>query len=306
MTGGRPENRRAIEDAFGVMRQHVDGVNALQAVPFVVNARVLGVVKWLHDYGVAISKNRVRLERDIETAEGLWGDRFYTPMRCDWRGRVYGIPDFKFDREDYVRGMFLFANAKPIGERGIFWLKVHLANCGDFDGIGKRSFEEREQWCDDRPNVIRMIARFPRDRASREWLMKADNPFAFLAACIELVAAWDAGPEFETCLPVLFDASSSGLQHYCAMMRSPDAWRVNLAPDMPPQDIYQAAAAKVLSSAEHDQVHAEFEQAKAADALMTIEITRKTVKPNVMTKVYGATSHGGPIKILKNLKSRTG
>jgi DNA-directed RNA polymerase len=321
-------------------------VSALQAVPFMVNTRVLDVVKWLYERGADIegipsktiptSTNawvqgrinaryrslQVRFERDLETAERMVDD-FYTPMRCDWRGRIYGIPDFKFEREDRVRALFLFADPKPIGERGLYWLKVHVANCGDFDGISKKPFDERVLWCDDRPNVLRMIARHPCDKASREWLAEADHPFAFLAACMELVEAWEAGPEYETRLPILFDASSSGLQHYCAMMRSKDAWRVNLA-DGPPQDIYKAVADRVLPLVKHDALHATsdrkvralsereddfddapdkgFEKAKSAEALLETEITRKMVKPNVMTKVYGATSHGMADQNFEKLK----
>jgi DNA-directed RNA polymerase len=314
-----------------------------------VNTRVLDVVKWLYERGADIegipsktiptSTNawvqgrinaryrslQVRFERDLETAERMVDD-FYTPMHCDWRGRIYGIPDFKFEREDRIRALFLFADPKPIGERGLYWLKVHVANCGDFDGISKKPFAERVQWCDDRPNVLRMIARHPCDKASRGWLAETDHPFAFLAACIELAAAWDVGPEYETRLPILFDASSSGLQHYCAMMRSADAWRVNLA-DGPPQDIYQAVADEVSRLVEHDALHATsdrkvralsereddfdehvpdkgFEKAKSAEALLETRITRKLVKPNVMTKVYGATDHGRADQNFEKLKKQ--
>jgi DNA-directed RNA polymerase, mitochondrial len=171
-----------------------------------------------------------------------------------------------------------------------------------------------------------MIARFPRDRRGQMWLEKTDHPFAFLAACIELAAAWDVGPEYETRLPILFDASSSGLQHYCAMMRSVDAWRVNLA-DAPPQDIYQAVADEVSRQAEHDAMHTTserkvralsereddvdehvpdkgFAKAKSAQALLETKITRKTVKPNVMTRLYGATLHGRVDQNFEKLKEQ--
>jgi DNA-directed RNA polymerase, mitochondrial len=352
VAGGRPENRAAVAEAFvtGAIAPHAAAVSALQAVPFAVNTRVLDAVKWLYELGgdvkvkgippkiIPTSTNawaqgrinarhrslQVRFERDLETAERMVED-FYTPMHCDWRGRIYGIPDFKFEREDRVRALFLFADPKPIGERGLYWLKVHVANCGDFDGISKRTFDERVQWCDERPYIIRMIARFPRDRRGQMWLEKADHPFAFLAACIELAAAWDVGPEYETRLPILFDASSSGLQHYCAMTRSKDAWRVNLG-DRSPQDIYQAVANEVRRRAKHDAMHATsnrqvralsdreddfddipdegFAKAKSAEALLETRITRKLVKANVMTKVYGASDHGRADQNFEKLKKQ--
>lgn len=39
------------------------------------------------------------------------------------------------------RGILRFAEAKPLGERGLRWLKIHLANMTGFD---KASFAERE------------------------------------------------------------------------------------------------------------------------------------------------------------------
>src|SRR5207248_3786558 len=88
-------------------------------------------------------------------------DCFYTPMNLDWRGRVYGIPFFNFQRDDRVRAMFLFANGEPIGERGLWWLKVHVANCGDFDKISKRPMEERVKWVDDNIELIADYVRRP-------------------------------------------------------------------------------------------------------------------------------------------------
>jgi hypothetical protein len=52
----------------------------------------------------------------------------------------------------------------------------------------------------------------------------------FIAACVELVQAWD-NPKFETRLPLTFDASCSGLQHLCAMTRDEEGGHyVNLIP----------------------------------------------------------------------------
>src|SRR5262249_10081211 len=87
----------------------------------------------------AFVRDRTLFTQDIKNAEMLAKhERFWTPMNMDWRGRVYGLPSFAFHREDRVRALFLFADGEPIGEEGLFWLKVHLASCGDFDRIRKR------------------------------------------------------------------------------------------------------------------------------------------------------------------------
>ena len=42
--------------------------------------------------------------------------------------------------------MLKFADAKPLGKRGLYWLKVHLAN---FAGKDKMSFDDRAQYVND-------------------------------------------------------------------------------------------------------------------------------------------------------------
>ena len=47
----------------------------------------------------------------------------------DFRGRAYVIPPYLSHLgNDLSRGLLLFATKKPLGKRGLAWLKVHLAN----------------------------------------------------------------------------------------------------------------------------------------------------------------------------------
>ena len=56
------------------------------------------------------SADRVMFDLDMQTAEAMAAhERFWTPMNLDWRGRVYGVPSFNFQRDDRVRALFLFA-----------------------------------------------------------------------------------------------------------------------------------------------------------------------------------------------------
>jgi DNA-directed RNA polymerase, mitochondrial len=61
--------------------------------------------------------DRAQLAEDMKTAEML-AERecFWTAMNMDWRGRVYGLPNFNLQREERVRALFLFADGEPIGE----------------------------------------------------------------------------------------------------------------------------------------------------------------------------------------------
>lgn len=247
--------------------------------------------------------DRMMFEEDMNTAREMAAcEQFFTPMNCDWRGRVYSVTHFNFQREDRVRALFLFKDGEPIGEEGLKWLKVHVANCGDFGKISKRSIKEREQWTDANLDMIRPIGQDP--VGCKRW-MEADKPFLFLAACLELEAALAAGPStYVTHLPVSFDGSCSGLQHLSAMTRATEGSLVNLTPSELPQDIYESVAVLVKDRITLDLDHepenaADDAQVKAsarirALAAMTLEygITRKLVKRNVMTYAYSSKKFG--------------
>src|SRR5262249_34516566 len=129
-------------------------------------------------------------------------EKFYIPMNCDFRGRVYGVPHFNFQREDHVRSLFQFANGLPITNEGIEWLAIHVANCGDFDKVSKRPWNERLAWAKAKDDKIVAVARDP--LGTVDWWRNADAPFSFVAGCIELAAGWQAGPGFVTHLPICF------------------------------------------------------------------------------------------------------
>lgn len=221
-------------------------------------------------------------------------ERFWTAMNMDWRGRVYGVPYFNLQREDYVRALFLFADGEPIGEEGLYWLKVHLANCGDDKKVSKQPFEERVGWVDrNLPQIIAVAS----DPLSELWWTKADKPFMFLAACFELIAAVDEGPTYVTGLPVFFDGSCNGIQHLCAMTRADEGALVNLTQKSRPQDIYQTVADRVKQQVESDLQNEEKHQL----ARICLDWVwdkkkparpRQTLKRNVMTYAYSSTKHG--------------
>jgi hypothetical protein len=180
------------------------------------------------------AKQQLELAKDdLNLAEDLWGEGFFTPMRADGRGRFNPIPHFNFQREDYVRAMHLFRDGEELTPRGFVWLAIHLANVFGFkpppvehaDGtkseavsIDKASLAERFQWTVSNYPLIERTAR----EQTTEWL-KARKPFAFLAACIEFVSALEANQPFITRLPIPVDATNSALQHQAALMRDEEA-----------------------------------------------------------------------------------
>ena len=250
------------------------------------------------------------LRADLETAQELAKQpRFYTMMNLDWRGRVYGVPSFNFQREDRVRALFLFADGEPIGEEGIYWLKVHVANCGDFNKISKRPFAERVQWVDDHIAKINSVAERP---LADLWWIRGDNaaskPFQFLAACLALSEAVKQGPSCCCNLPVAFDGSCNGLQHLCAMMRAParEASLVNLTPCDAPQDVYQEVAdlVKEKIDAEVNSPGLNDRDRQCARMWLDHGITRSEVKRNVMTYSYGSTIDGMTDQLREDLMEK--
>lgn len=230
--------------------------------------------------------DRILYSEDMETALRLSNhDVFYTPMNCDWRGRVYALCHFNFQREDRVRALFEFAEGMPIGEEGLWWLKVHVANCGDFGKISKRPLAERVAWVDANAETIAAIAEAPTSPRALDVWLKADKPFLFTAACMELVSALAAGPSHVTRLPVSFDGSCSGLQHLCAMTRAPEGRYVNLINNELPEDVYQRVADLVK-----DRIAAD--DSPLAKACLAFGIDRKLVKRNVMTYSYSSKKFG--------------
>jgi len=273
-----PRDIERIKLAFrdGTMKQHVDAVNALQSVAWTINVPVLEELKrrfptferkhrW-HKVGNWWRKSKVPMVKvgkkwvietllrdDLAIAEGLVGKKFWTPLNIDRRGRVFGVCNFWYGRQDYIRALFLFADGAPINkgptidEHGLPWLYIHIANCWGEDKISLRG---RMDWSAQHyADLILPTA----EGKSDAWL-EADQPFQFLAACTELVAMTkeDSWERYVTHLPIAFDCSCSGLQHLCAMTRSDEGEQVNLGASTPadsPKDIYRDVAELVAARA---------------------------------------------------------
>src|ERR1051326_1993105 len=78
------------------------------------------------------------------------------------------------------RSLVQFAEGKPLGERGAYWLGVHLGNCY---GLNKVSFPERVAWVHQHGQEIMSFAMAPLrphrfwDEADKRWMlfMKSGN-----------------------------------------------------------------------------------------------------------------------------------
>lgn len=203
------------------------------------------------------------------------GDTIYLPHNVDFRGRAYPIPPhLNHIGDDLSRGLLLFGETKPLGERGLRWLKIHLANLYGYD---KASFDERVEFVHEHLEDIYDSAERPLE--GRRWWTKADDPWQCLATCIELRNALESPePEaYECALPVHQDGTCNGLQHYAALGGDAvGAAQVNLAAADRPSDVYTYVAKMVEKSIEEDLARGhEFAQ------LLSGKVSRKVVKQTV-------------------------
>ena len=301
----------AIDD--GRAQPVIDAVNWLQGTAFTINEPILNLLvnepgppapppkppfwqkdrykEWSRAYSKSFNWNWMLQEARVVAD---W-DRFFNPLKLDFRGRVNAIPQFAFQREDAVRALFLFENSAPIGEDGTSWLKAHLAaranGCpwSDIPKPDRLNFEARKAWTDRHLKTVLRIGEAileGRPLCSDD-LPEGDDRYQFAAACVELAASID-NPTFETRLPLVFDASTSGLQHISMMMLSEDGRYANLIPREEPSDFYQIVADRMRDT---------------TDLLNEIPSVhhRAIVKQPVMTFFYGVTDYGMSDQIFDKL-----
>ncbi|KAI6003176.1 hypothetical protein F5J12DRAFT_906188 [Pisolithus orientalis] len=242
--------------------------------------------------------DRCSVNYKIEIARAFLGDAFYLPHNLDFRGRAYPIPPhLNHIGDDLSRGLLIFAEAKPLGERGLRWLKIHLANLYGFD---KGSFDERVQFVMNHLDDIYDSAERPLE--GRRWWATAGDPWQCLSTCMELRAALESGdPEgYMSTLPIHQDGTCNGLQHYAALGGDREgAAQVNLAATDRPSDVYTYVANMVNQVVEQDAAKGD----RVAQMLVG-KISRKVVKQTVMTTVYGVTYIGARDQIERQLKDR--
>jgi len=309
----------------GRLDRLMEAVNIIQAVPLEIDEFILGVVEEAYRRRLPIKKfprrdkvpepvkpegaskdvlskyyrslakvkrrnrgiigERRVLMADMELAHRLVGQPWYAPHNLDFRSRVYPVAHFSHHRSDHIKALIRFHQGQPLDHDSACWLAIHVANCGDFGKLSKKSFDERIAWVDDNTDRICAIARDP---WSDTWWLEADCPFQFLAACREWAGWIETGPGFITTLPIGLDGANSGLQHFSAALRSPEGALVSLVPSDKPTDVYQMVADIMLPSVQQD--------ADAGDAVAALVlkngINRSLIKRQVMTRFYSSEQYG--------------
>ncbi len=307
----RPQTREAVEQAFKRPDwEHAKAVNALRRVRLEVDPVIVDLVlrfavkintrgwrrvkgedgrkywldQWAADYRL--------VNADVAEADAMLGQPYFQlTYNTDKRGRVNALQHLNYAREDHVRGMLRFHNGMRLGEDGLYWLAVHVANCeGSTD---KLPWNERVIWVWANYPLIERIGTAKDPGVFFDDWRDVDKPFAFVAACREyMAAARRPDPEnFETHLPVSFDHTCSGIQHMAMICRDEKAAAlVNLLPAVRPQDVYMEVALKVRAAINVSK--GKFaDWWKAVFARLKDRDIRKLLKKPVMTFGYAATKN---------------
>lgn len=171
----------------------------------------------------------------------------------DFRGRKYPTSAYLHEQgSDLARSLLLRADSKKIGERGFRWLCISIASnwAGDSGRYGgaktdKIPLDERVEWVLE--NEAELLLYGEKPKKHQGW-MQADNPWQFLAACMELyrIRLWQAEEldfsnfDIESSLEVYIDGSNNGSQHLSALTLDDEtAPHVNLVPLQLPGDLYK-------------------------------------------------------------------
>lgn len=253
----------------------------------------------------------------IRIAEDFAGyDRIYFPCNMDFRGRVYPIPSFSPQSDDLNKGLLQFSDVPPIENEGdLKWFYIAGAN---FAGIDKVSFDDRIKWVNDNHDNIMRTAEDPMSMI--DWWGELDCPFELLQFCFEykkMIEYKDAHNGsiigWKTGMPIAFDGSCSGIQHYSAILRDPvGAKAVNLEPGNKPSDIYGIVAIEVNKMIDKDLKTGSadtYDEEKGKTILgnkslaqlwRMYGVNRKVTKRPVMTLAYGAKQYGFKYQILED------
>ena len=275
----------------------------------------------------------------IKTAERFAEyDSIYFPWNVDYRGRCYPIPTALSPQgDDIQKALLLFAKGTPlVSNEDTKWLKIHGANLAGNDKI---SFKERIAWVEAHETDIVNSAEDP--LGYRWWyeVSKGDYPMEFLAFCFEYrklltyIEKYGNAKGFVSNLPLAFDGTCSGLQHFSALLRDEVGGQaVNLMPSDTVQDIYSIVANKVNKLLLKDALEGtedSFKTNKDGEFILDREgkpqvkygdktlarnwvnfnrikfgqdgITRKVCKRSVMTLAYGSKQYGFKENLLADI-----
>ena len=209
--------------------------------------------------------------RSLNIADEIGSRKFYTGIFADFRGRLYPtMTGLNVLGDDLQKGLIRLGKKREITEDGIYWLKIHLANCC---GQDKLPLEDRIAYIEANWAILSAQVEF---KTQKHW-QTLDSPFCALGAIIELVKC-NNNPKYKTDIMTAIDATNSGSQFYSALARDKNGmFLTNLTDVEDRQDLYLAVADKVWSKWSGDDFWHQYYGDR-----------RKLAKRPVMTIAYNA------------------
>lgn len=209
--------------------------------------------------------------------------KIYFTCFLDYRNRVYNSQHYLNGQgSDLSRSLMQFNEGIAIGtKKAERWFLINLANLW---GNDKVPLKDRVKWAKRNMKKMRSYAEFP--DICDGW-RKADKPWQFLAACMELESYEENGLNHISYTPIALDAVCSGVQFWSALLRDSDgASRVSMMPTQEVSDIYTDvwdAAIKIMEmEGEEDTCR------MAQEWLKSGLMSRKMFKTPTMTICYSA------------------
>ena len=304
----------------------LNAVNALQETPWRVNSEMLDALRFVYTNSLQVDKlpppddlplpplvhditdeaarkknsaacarvhnqNRKFVSKRLALLQVMQlADRFkdfnelYFPHDLCSRGRAYPKPHYLNPQGPaYTRSLLEFSEGKAIEtEEQVEYIAIVGANAFGHD---KLPMAERIQWVWDNEDMFVDIANNWKE--DQRWT-EADSPFEFLRFCLEWRELSKTGVGHVSHLPINFDATCSGLQHFSALLFDKEGgFNVNLTGHAERQDIYGAVAKLAKASIEAD-LNCD-EKGTLARAALELKIDRKLTKRPVMIVPYSGT-----------------
>ncbi|WP_347851816.1 DNA-directed RNA polymerase [Planktomarina sp.] len=238
-------------------------LNKKQSIGYFVKPKVFETYKWAlennqecfeHNSVDTITKERKEAKKAeayqvLKATEPYVGKVFYQQYQADNRGRLYPLSAYLNEiNSDNAKGMLTFAEGKPLGDDGLNQLYHHVAN---MFGEDKLTHKAKVKFVENKYYEFVSMGKDP--QANRAW-MKAEEPFQFLSAVIELaeldvhfVSGGDT-KDFISHTICYRDGSNNGLQWLFSLAKDDkNAHLVNVKPttDNKPGDMYTYVAERV-------------------------------------------------------------
>lgn len=235
----------------------------------------------------------------IDTAKQFMKyDKFYYTYQFDYRYRLYPLQQHLNPQQTgNIKALLQFYNGQVLNEEGLYWFKVHGANCF---GLDKAPYDDRVAWVDANIDMIQRVAANPLDTLN-DWA-DADSAFEFLAFCFSM-DDYLKDNNVKIHIPVALDATCSGLQLYSGLLRDREGAEAVNVIGKTRNDVYEKVAdvgnklldngtyLKSLTFTTKDGEEKTIDTTLEASSLKG-KISRRLTKRNVMTTPYSVTQRG--------------